>query len=836
MITSLIPSFNAGELSPLIHLRSDLEKYRSGCRTLENMLITPYGGVRRRPGLEYCDQLLGDCKLFSFQYSVDDAFVLVFTSVGFTGLGEPGSSFGYLNGGIRFYKNGSPIIVDNAPTWITGTFYPAGSYVVRSGVTYYCLDAHASGVFSTDLAAFKWRAQNQYQLLTPYFNHLQETMMCQINNVAYFTNPFFPPHKLVRIEDDEWEFLPVAWDYPPMLEENLDKSHTLEIIEISGGICSIGSSLPFFKEGMNGSIFEIKMERGFDDFDVSLVASLANNNATSPPLTIQGSWSFSTRGTWNGKFHIERSLDNGATWVKIREFKSTADANFTTGSKEPSRALLRIKYIHVAAPASTVVPKAVLETSDPFITSLVKIFNAGFLGQNLAGGVVITPIKLGKTSYWSEGAWSNERGFPRTATAHEQRLVFGGTSYRSQSLWASAVDDYENFERGTDDSNAWNHSLAANQQDSIQWMISNKQLLIGTSGGEWVMAATKDDGIITPTNVRARRHSGNGSKFIPPALAGGSVLFVQRGGRKIRDMAFSFEQDGYGTQDLTLLAEHIAGPGGIVATALQNQRDSVLWCVTANGQLIGMTYEKNQGMSGWARHVTGAGEDRFVAVTTIQRDSEEDEVWVAVRRVFGSSVRFNLERLRPDQFREQEDGDMHGLFFVDSGRSVTSETPFTELSGMSHLEGQSVQVVADGVPLLPRLVFGGKVTLNPSAFEGDPANATTITAGLPFVSTLEPMALEVGMQNGTSVSRQKRIHEVVIYFNQSRGCKISSKKSGLFDTIPFGEENELFTGAVTHMLDARHDMNASMVLKQDLPLPMTISAVVPKFNIYGDND
>jgi hypothetical protein len=1000
-IVSLIPSFNAGELSPLIHLRSDLEKYRSGCRTLQNMLITPYGGVRRRAGLSYTATAPGVSRLFRFQASIASGYVLEMSA-----------------GKLRFYFRDG-LVMDGA---------------------------------------------DPYEVESPYaIDHLWGVQMAQINNVAYLAHPLYPVHKLARISHNEWELLPVDFSYPAMLEQNLIRSQKMTTSAAGevGANITITSSFSFFTEGHRGGYLELSHERAANQFEVSLAATSGNNGHVSSTLIVQGAWNITTRGTWTGTFQIQRN--SGSGWETIRNFTSSADANYSAGGEEPDRVQMRLKWNHGADGSSN--PKAVLEASGAFITGLVKLTDIASSSE--ARAVVVNPVQSGSTSYWREGAWSTERGFPRTVAAHEQRLVFGGNAYRPQTVWGSAVDDYEKFQPGVEDADSWSHTIVSGQQNDIQWLISQKSLLIGTSGDEWVISSNKQESTITPTNVRARRHSGNGSDYLKPQLLDSSVLFVQRGGKVLREMSYNFEADGYVTSDLTLLAEHITGQG-IIDTAYQTQPESILWCVTKGGDLIALTYDKAQNISGWHRHVTGnPASDGFESVAVKSVEGEADQLWAVVRRTINGQVVRYVERFKPDGFfldqpwdllfpdtfgvavwsylyvsyaelvpvknftdwvvdvddvvipsepfttdasspdmlassfvyppdgglfattvsawefaatnvtyeyhpgncayrssgiyvcildhaigdgtvtgpgtgtswtdywellapmaspilyraadtyaegdivsREGRtytalvdhtpeasnvpgegiswasywDGPAQGgyhvsdlvssngknyictadhvpteatrpesgadwgdvweplatdnlIFFVDSGVTLINPGEISQMTGLDHLEGETVQVVANGAVLPSRVVAGGAIQFDQ---EGDPTEFTNVCAGLSFESILEPMALEVGMQNGTSVSREKRIHELVIYFKDSYGCKVSDRLNGQFDAIRFYDTGDinapsLFTGPMLHKLDSRHELDASFVLKQDLPMPFKVLAVVPKFNVFGDN-
>lgn len=1015
---SLIPSFNSGELSPLIHLRSDLDKYRSGCRTLQNMTVTPYGGVRRRAGLAWFATAPNKCRLFRFQASVEQGYVMEFS-----------------HGLIRFYLNG----------------------LVMAGGSVYTL---ATSYTEADLAGLQ---------------------MVQVNNVAYFTHPSHPPYKMRRVYHTLWEFAPVAFDYPAMLEENLNKSLTITTSTAGGvgGVIALDSSAALFAAGHVGAHFQISHERTADQFEVTLTATSGNNGQFTAGLIVQGAWSFATSGTWSGTFVIQRSTNNGGSWQTIRQFSATANDNYSAAGTEPGQVLLRLGWTHVATGSSN--PRASLEASGAFIRGLVKIL--GVTSFTHAVAEVVEPVRGGTTSYWREGAWSGVNGYPRTVAAHEQRIIYGGNALRPSTLWGSATDDYERFEPGVEDDDSWTHALASDQQNSIQWLISQKSLLIGTSGDEWVMSSGGDETTITPSNVRARRHSGNGSDFLKARVINDAVLFVQRGGKKLRDMTFSFEADGYTTSDLTLLSEHIAGEG-IIDTAYQAQPISTLWCVTRGGTLIGLTYDRAQQLVGWHRHVTGDATDGFESVTVRTTAGEADQVWVSVRRRINGSDRRHIERICSDGFfletpwslrfastdgispwlfyynafsagdmrkqanwrtppydthvvalsnhtadddtltvsesgyaeiadtqfvtdhwrsfifdnepgysstvtlgnwlltqnvmyectqtydtggsvsledvlppggavwgdywtlaevpplspadtSEFEFGDFtrfarltagtyaignqvaHGfyvwqalaahtatmatepgvgedwedyweivqgtysvgdlvsadggnyictadhtpsaatrpatgddwgdvwalqptdnlLFYVDAGVTALAFTG-SEMTGLNHLEGETVQVLANGAVLSPRVVTGGKILFDQ---EGDPSEFVSVTAGLGYESILEPMALEVGMQNGTSVSREKRIYELVIYFDKTNGCQVASQPAGPFETLRFrfgevyaDQPVPLFSGAYVHKLAARHDLDASFLIKQDQPLPLTVLAVVPKWNVYGD--
>lgn len=903
MLTQLIPSFNGGEFSPLVHRRTDLEKYRAGLKELKNFLITPYGGVRKRPGLQFIGSTKdnGKARLIRFQYSTAISYML-----------EVGAGY------IRVWdSDGQPIVtvgeivVPLAPGADPRTFL-VDFYRNEGGTLYRCVEEHEETTFAADLAAGKWIVwTGPLEYTTPYtVDDLASIKVAQINAVMYFTNPLHPVHKFRFESASVGYFREVAWKYPALLDENLLDEITIEADFTVNASAAAWSNLTTYQVGARvthggktwkankkntnktpgsstynyyvegplgvqvavpkpvwteafadnssvpgqfisllcptgifqpehlGAYFEISKQREVNSYEVSIKAIDANDGLRSPELVVQGKWQFSTFGNWDGTFYLERSKDRGETWEDVRSWESDKDRNASSGGEEPVRCLMRLRWVKdPSAAASAGRPRGVLEAVEGYIRGVVKITKVTDSTQ--ATGLVIYPVEKCVTRYWAEGAWSDHQGHPRTVAIHEGRVIYGGTERRSQDVWGSVADDYENFKRGTNDTDSWTHSLAADQQNAIQWLLSQKQLLIGTSGGEWVLASSKEDAIMTATNVRARRHSGHGSEYIPATLVNEATLFVQRGGRKLREMVFSFEADGYVTQDLTILADHITD-GGVIDTAFQQQRDAVLWAVIENGELIGLTYERGQKVGGWHRHVTAG---KFESVAVMATTGEEDEIWVSVCRVVDDEEKRYIERFRPDQFRAQSEADLADLFFVDAGviaEAVSDISPINSINGLAHLNGKTVDVIADGSVLARRIVSGGEITLGAT---GDPDEALKIIVGLPYEALIEPLALEVGMQNGTSAGREKKIFEVDIFFHQSGGCMIGATQASSFDVIsmretgqPLGQPVPLFTGIKTAKLDARSGKEASFVIKQDSPVPLSILGVVPKWNINGDDD
>lgn len=751
-----IVAMNAGELSPKLDARVDLQKYASGCRQLQNATVFTYGGFTRRPGTQYIAGAKHNdkkCRLLDFQFSTTTTFVL-----------ELGHQY------IRFYTDGGQIM----------------------------------------------KGGTEYERSTPWKeDELFDIQYSQINDVMYMVHPNHPVQKLSREADDDWTLEEVVFDLPPLLDENLTTITITPSAKTGTGITLTASS-SLFANGHIGSYWQIAHVRDAVSEQIALTA-----NASSASVKVLGDWSMRTYGKWEADVLIQRSVDDGSTWETIRKYTGQEDRNVDVSGTEDDEVLLRIKIENYVAHSGTPDPRSVLEAVDALIYGLVKI-TAVASGTSATADVVDDIHSTVATTIWSEGSWSDVRGYPRAVTIYEQRMVFAGTSHKPQTIWASVTGDYENFRRGSDDDQGFSYTLGATKRNAIQWLVNQKALLIGTSGGEWSMSAggqgTEEP--LTPTNVFVRQHDTKGSNSVQALMVNDVVLFIQRAGKKVREFAYTFESDGYKAPDMTKLAEHIT-EGGIVNIAYQQQNDPILWAITGEGKLIGMTYEREENVIAWHRHVT---EGEFESVAIVY-GSGADEVWVSVKREIDGSTKRYIERVNPTEWEDKEDA-----FYVDSGLSYDGAAA-TVFSGLGHLEGKEVAILADGAPEPRQTVSSGQITLD--------TEASVVHVGLPYETIFEPMRLDTDPQAGITIAREKRVRSVTIRFLDSLGLKWSDGDGTFYDLSfrdtadEMNDSPPLFTGDKDVPWYGNSDMDPRVILKQDQPLPMTVLAVIPKYQITG---
>jgi hypothetical protein len=431
-------------------------------------------------------------------------------------------------------------------------------------------------------------------------------------------------------------------------------------------------------------------------------------------------------------------------------------------------------------------------------------------------------ITSSSTNQWDECAWSPKFGFPRCGTFFQQRLIVASTETDRQTIWGSVTDDYENFKTGSDDDQAFAYTLASQQNNQILWVESEKKIAIGTSGGEFVMAATSLDEPLTPTNVQVVRQSTYGSYDVPGTLINSAVLFLQRNGKVVREFTYNFEKDGYVAEDMTILAEHITG-GGITQMALQNVPNTILWAVREDGQLVGFTYERSHNITAWHRHVfTGTIE----SVCVIPGDNQ-DEVWLSeLITINGTAMRQII------QMQDLDWGTTYSnAYFVDNGVTTSVTAAKTISSGLTHLEGKEVAVFADGTVLNDGyssnanfVVTSGVITLSATN-----QTYTTVLVGLPYTAKLQTMPLEV--QNNQIQAKNKRITAITARLYETGQLLIGTSWT-IYNTIDLTGETLPYTGDDRVLFNMGYDKQAMIYMQSNDPVPLTLLAIMPEWEVY----
>ena len=375
------------------------------------------------------------------------------------------------------------------------------------------------------------------------------------------------------------------------------------------------------------------------------------------------------------------------------------------------------------------------------------------------------------------------------------------------------------------DDDAIIYTIASNQVNAIRFMTATRTLIIGTAGGEFAVSGGGTDNAITPTNILIKKQSNNGAANVDALAVGNATIFLQRAKRKLRELAYNFDVDGYVAPDLTILAEHISETG-FKQLSYQQEPNQVIWCARNDGQLVGLTYQREQQVVAFHRHIFGgafgSGNSVCESVATIPTDDSEYQTWVIVKRTINGATKRYVEFIHQYDFDETDDTSFN---FLDSQLSY-SGSAVTTISGLSHLEGQTVSILADGATHPNKVVSSGEITLERSA--------TKVKVGLSYTSLLQTMRIDAGAQNGTSQSKTKRIYEITARLYESIGVEIGPDLDNM-ERIPFRSSANamdsginVFTGDKEIEFRGNYETDGFIFVRQNQPLPLTILSLYPK--------
>lgn len=433
------------------------------------------------------------------------------------------------------------------------------------------------------------------------------------------------------------------------------------------------------------------------------------------------------------------------------------------------------------------------------------------------------------TTSWALGAFSDTTGYPSCVSFYEQRLVFAGTEAQPQTLYFSKSGDYENMHENRGgtiaDDDAIIYTIASNQVNAIRFLSATRTLIVGTVGGEFSVSGGGTDDPITPTNILIKKQSNHGCANTDAIPVGNVTLFLQRAKRKIRELAYNFDVDGYVAPDMTILAEHISETG-FNEMSYQQEPNQIIWAVREDGQLAGLTYQREQQVVAWHRHIFGGsfstGNAVCESVATIPTNDKEYQTWVIIKRTINGVTRRYVEYINQFDFTETDNTTFN---FLDS-QLAYSGSATTTITGLDHLEGQTVSVLANGSTHPDRTVSGGSITLARSS--------TKVKVGLPYTSILQTMRIDAGSQNGTSQAKTKRIYNITVRLYESIGVEVGPNLSNM-ETIPFRSSAQLmdtaipvYTGDKEVEFRGNYETDGYIYVRQTQPLPLTVLSLYPE--------
>jgi hypothetical protein len=526
---------------------------------------------------------------------------------------------------------------------------------------------------------------------------------------------------------------------------------------------------------------------------------------------------------------------------------------------------------------SAVTMQAGATSGNTTLTASVAFFNAGHVGayfritESATNGYVrvtgftsstvvdvTVVVNLGGTSAvtdWQESAWSKYRGWPRTVTLYNSRLVFGGNTSQPDTFWASQQFDYYQMWSSTaniDDPQVF--ALNSTRLNQIRWMVGGKKLTIGTSSSEWV-GVFREDG--TNLFVEFDEETSHGSSPIQANRSAYTVPFVQRSGQTIREMVFDFDSDNYIATDMNLFASHIGTAYGdhededdvaIKKLAFQESPFNILWVLDNYGRLYGLTRDKQQQIASWHSHELGGiftdsaidYPARVMSMCVVpDTNGKRDRLWMVVKRTINSVTKYHIEYI--------DDIKKHSTLSVGSATDIRSFLDCASIStaaatstwaGFTRFASTNAYVIAESTGGL--IVYSGLLAVNGSGEFTLPNSitATKVCVGLHADAELRLLPMEGGDAPEISLLATKNPDTAAIRLYQTWGLRIGPNRilriTGIeeasdFEPIPFDSAStpqfSTFTGVKEVQVPTGEDHDGSFALAMQEPWPCTILAI-----------
>lgn len=448
----------------------------------------------------------------------------------------------------------------------------------------------------------------------------------------------------------------------------------------------------------------------------------------------------------------------------------------------------------------------------------------GYLGQTDTLSLIddnITP-DVSKTPPVYDASIGTVSNYPGAVTYFEQRRCFAGTKTKPQNLWMtkSGTESDLSYSLPVRDDDRIAVRVAAREANVVRHLVPLGNLILLTSAAEWRVTSVNSDAI-TPSSISVRPQSYVGANNVQPEIINSTLIYAAARGGHVRELAYSNDAAGYITGDLSLRAPHLFDNLNIVDMAYSKAPSPIVWFVSSNGRLLGLTYVPEQQVGSWHWHDTFDGEFESCAVVA---EGNEDVLYVVIRRAIGGTLLRYVERLASRQFVNQEDA-----FFVDSGMRYSGE-PKASFSGLDHLEGKIVSILADGAVHPKQIVTNGAIELEQAA--------SKVIIGLPITADLQTLPVAAGIDSGYGQGRTKNVNKVWVRVYRSSGIFVGPDVDKLTEikqrtTENFGSPPRLKSDELELLLDNAWSQGGQVLLRQADPLPLTLVSMTMELAIGG---
>ena len=780
MTETIQRSFTSGEISPSLQSRADTTKYNTGLNLCENFFVKAQGGVYSRPGFRFVGELDDQTKkgrLKKFVFNTEQTYMLVFEHLK-----------------VRVIKDGG-FVLDGASI---------------------------------------------FELATPFTeDQLPDLGFTQSADVMTIVHHDHDPMSLNRLVDDNWTLTTISYSpvvTPPSFAWIVNNFTITNITQGAVGIITVAESgletgnsiLITGVVGMtelNNRSFIIEK---YETFPVLINAfELVNENTSGYGAYVSGG--IATRkksvtpvGSGFGDYLKTYQYVITAVNAEGVESLQSAPARITNKSLSTTGGIRLQWNVVIDADHYRVYKENSLNTDVYGWVGDSK--NLKFDDYNIAPTVSDAPPE-------NRIPFDGVGNKPSIVNYYQQRQLFANTLNEPQAVFTTQTGNYVSLRTSNParDDDAITFTIAGQQVNEIRHIVAINSLLLLTAGCEWKVTEGQEK-VLTPSTMGVRPQSYNGASKVPPVIINSTVVYVQEKGARIRDLAYEFISDNYTGNDLSLMALHLFEGFEIISMAYAAEPDGILYCIRDDGVLLGFTYQKEHKVWGWHQHSTpAAGKFEWVESVT---EEDRDVIYAIIKRTINGVTKRYVERLETREQTNSED-----CFYVDSGLSYNG-SPVTVISGLDHLEGEEVIILADGNVVNGLTVSDGAITLL--------REASKVHVGLAYVPAIETLDIDIPSAQETLKSRSVSVSKVYIEVEKSRGGWIgprSDVESGYiptefeikprFDSDGY-ESIQLKTFKQEVIIDPLWAKGGGIRIEQRSPLPLSILSIIPDIDVGGN--
>lgn len=874
-------AFNRGMISPLALGRVDIDRVALSAEIQENWMPRTLGSMMLRPGTEHLGSTKNDAaaKLIPFVFAQDDTALLELTTgvmriwvddirlarpavtaavtnggfdsdlAGWTDQDEAGATSAWATGGYMSLvgtglvaaKREQEVTVNESGvvhalnivinrgdvTFRVGSTTGEDDYISETvlGVGNHSLAFTPTGNFFIQLWGYSQAASlvdsvgvdttGTVELPTPWTaSDLTNIRTDQSGDVIYVAAKGVTPYKIERRAAASWSVVQYDPKDGPFNILNTGPI-TLTPSALVGDI-TITANSPYFKSGHDETLFKITSA------GQEVTAVVTAEDQFSDTIRVAGTgaqriFSIITTGTWTASLTLQYSIGAPGSWVDAATYTTNQSISYDDGlDNEIIFYRLGVKSGDFTSGTINIT----LSYPSGSITGIARVTSV--VSATVVNAAVLTAFGgTDAVSDWYEGSWSTLRGYPSAVTLHEgARLWWAGKT----RIWGSVSDAYESFDEETiGDSAPFNRSIGFGPVDVINWLLPLNQLLIGTAGSEIAGRSSSFNEVLTPSNFNMKNASTQGSKDVAAIELDTKGLFVQKSGSKVYELDADAKTGQYGALDLTVHIPEIGG-SGIDLIFAQRQPDTRVHALRSDGTAAIMLYDRAENITCWIDILTAdtlnsvAGQIEDGAV--LPGDVEDEVYYIIQRTVDGSVVRF-LEKWAKES--ECQGGTLNKQ--IDSHILFTG--PSATITGLDHLEGETVLLWGDGKDLGSYTVSGGQFTASESVTSG--------VVGLGYQARYKGSKMAYGGQSGTALAQMKKIEALALIMRNThyQGIQYGYSFDEL-DDLPLVEDG-VTTAADTiwedfdklaFMFDGTHGPDERLCLVANSPRPCTVLVAV----------